>query len=620
MNTPNPFLIEEPSKEESITQVEVIPTQEVNTPNNPIITEVPVFKIDLDEDVNTIPEVKAPDSNMVTNTSIKDTLLNDQPTEKLEDTLNKDLPLEEPKEEFKVKKLSDNYLKPFESPININLNPIHIYTTKTTPEELDELLTNYSEELISEAETNKQYEKVKNKDGTENEKLYLTPTQENKLKTLSDNLVEAMYSIYHYQELDGMFDRDNTEFTQTLKTTSGNQIRIAHPSFSFQDLSKIKDNDFSKAFHKITGSGDESLIPLWSSGILLLIKPITERSLIRLHEKLIKDKEDLGRKTIGFSLSSDDVFLHKDIIDTILDHVIDCNLIKWSKESLLKLITTADLDSLYAGFLETIYPSGYPINHVCKNVLKGKCTHTITSKMDESGKLKPDTMLNFKKLVIVDKSRLNQSMIDHMESITKKHKEEVILKYQEAIINLYPEKYRKDMIIFKSTSNETSVSIKFKVPSLHNFIEDNKNTITLLESMINGNITNDLKQSEKDELLEKYSSQLSLFKTLPWIETVNLNSLNYDGSINASKSSNKKEDILTVLESFNSNKEVNENITKMIHSFKENVFISMTGIPNFICPDCKESQNEEGSKLYSVIPFKILGFFLIQIALRFRDY
>jgi len=424
--------------------------------------------------------------------------------------------------------------------------------------------------------------------------------------------------------LDGEFyDRLNSpdaNWVQTIDSIStadkpavSKKIRPGHIVFRVaDDVEDLEGKNAMRYLSRLTGTGVPTKVQLWHSGLTLSLDAFRDRRLLDLNIAINRERVQLGNATRGASFSGDDVYIVMIIVDFILDHVIECNMRGWNKKLLMSHILTLDIPALLAGALGAIYPSGYPVYHDCKNVVTGKCSYNLVAERKPNDDYQPDSMLEFIKVTRVDTNKLDPTQIAHMslgaDSVTKKDVRDYQSKMSANVINDDGEVW---------TNGSDVVKAIFKVPNLVDYERESKDWIGRIVNMVDraasleAGLTADERVAKKQEFLERYSSTLDSLKHISWISHFEV--ISEDGTVRTiSEDSAVKES----LEMFSGAVNFKSELDDKIQHFKEENMISYTGIPNFACPVCGESQTEEDSITPTLIPINMVGMFFLVLEWR----
>ena len=431
---------------------------------------------------------------------------------------------------------------------------------------------------------------------------------------------EILATLYKDMDFRGTFERASAEWINRVVGNKGKKISINHPKFSLDENSdRLEGLNAIRYLSSATGVGTVTRIPLWHSGIVLTVDAFRERRLLDLHETLVRQKMDIGTNTKGAAFTGDDVYTTTTIIDFILDHVIDTNLkdvVVSDVQELKNNILVSDIPALFAGALAAIYPRGYPIFHQCINTLNNSCDYAITAERTEDlGDYLPDKMLDFRKVLWVDQTRLETEDRIHMSAIKPTHSKVDITAYQKRVNN--SEDTGQESEIFKN--DEMAVSVRFKISTLTDYENICSEWCTRVSEMVDDTMLMDAGTNDKErmaarnEALNKYASTVNLLKQSNWIEHIKV----VDRS--------KKERFITEAKTINSSLEVfgatdgfEETFNTAIQQFKENSSFAFTGLSNFTCPTCGSGQVAAGSKYPSLIPMNMVSYFFILTVWRNR--
>lgn len=548
---------------------------EFKTPASEVITEEVKGEVDAESVVATpVPE----DDAMEVGGDIEEDI-------NVEKGTTEDIPVETPKVV-----IEKNYDEPYFVPEQTKHFPhvtMHAPNVRSTPTEHMERLKEYRAV-------------IENAEGSDE-----------KIEAFNDlfNAYQALFTtIFDEGEFDRTFDREGSEWVQSIEGEQGKPVRISNPKFNLDKTADTLEGlNAMRYLSSITGVSTVSRIPCWHSGLVITIDSFKERELLDLNQSLIRNRMDLGNNTKGASFSGDDVYTTAVLLDFIIDHVLDTNLIDWDRTKLRELMLTLDIPAILVGTLAAIYPKGYPLFHQCANVPLNKCNYSITAKRTpDLGDFVPDTMLDFRKTLWVDKTKLSIEDRVHMSKVKPTYTFEEIKAYQMRVNKLG--KYESGVSLFKN--DETEIFINFKIPSLKTYGDVCSNWCITISDMVDKmlkmdkGLTDEERATARNDALNSYALTLDLLKQSNWIDYIRTTD-----SSGVSRRIIKAKDIENALEIFSRLEDFNETFTKAVLNFKEDMTFAFTGLPNFECPECHSGQILPGAKNPSLIAINAVSYF-----------
>lgn len=226
-----------------------------------------------------------------------------------------------------------------------------------------------------------------------------------------------------------------------------------HPSAIKVNASgKLTGNAALAAFSSGMGIGERITVPLWHSGIWVVLRPPKDSDLINLEMAISANEIRLGRETNTLVYSNYNVVFNRLVSNFIIAHIENVSVDLPDDVDIREIISVRDFYPLIAAFIKTMNPEGYEIYKSCINTLELNEDKTPVCDFKVSGYV--DTL----KLIRVNRKALDADMMAHM--IKKRPKS---MTYDEV--------------------KEYQTKIKDKTNNTHEFESDNGQTITLTYSM-----------------------------------------------------------------------------------------------------------------------------------------
>lgn len=399
----------------------------------------------------------------------------------------------------------------------------------------------------------------------------------------------------HYTTNDLYLDRvqdPDSLWLQGVEKPDHSLLGIASPKFKNLEGGELKGEMAVLQFSKRLGVGDVLTVPLPHSGIVVTLKPPTERDLIDFYNSIFREKVYLGRMSAGLTLTNLSVYLNNRVFEFIVKHIHSVNYSDISKEQLRTYLNLHDFHILAWGFAATMYPNGFDYQRPCVNNIE-KCNHVERE------------VINMLKLLWVDNTSLTQPQKDILYDVRpNKHTAEVF------------RKFTAEHTRVKASEVTLKNGIKFylKVPTFAEHTADGLAWVnrinTVIDNLIVADDTEENADKAKQELLQQHvsSSYLRQFSHfIDYIEDEDNNNVVKD-----------RDTINQLLEVFSVDDDTRAELTKAILKFKSDTTIALIGIPTYECPACKTEQNTApvGDRFVSVIPLDVLNLFFTLLTLR----
>jgi len=429
--------------------------------------------------------------------------------------------------------------------------------------------------------------------------------------------LESIGSIlFNDGEFEHTFDRAGSLWRQEVATENGTPIKITSPRMRNTGGGVISGDQAINFLTGISGVGAMTRIPLWHSGIMITLDSFTEDALLELNVKIGSIRSDAGRDTKGAVFTGDDVLIVGVILDFILKNVTNTSIIKkMSTKELRDIILVSDIPSLIVGALQVIYPKGYPLYHPCTNVNTGPdaeaCNYSVESEsnLKALGDFKPDSNMSFKKTLWIDKSIIDDDVIEHMSVADNTHRIDEVKKYQK---KLHAEFDPACSSAVMRNDDRSRITVHFKTSNISSYITEGTNWVNGIATKVNSIMVNsvasdpDTKEKERQLFMVQYTQMLELLKQSSWvsyIEIIDKGDANSRTVINDEKSIKRS---LAVISNFDGGRTKFKDAVQM---YKETANIAFTGLPNYTCPGCGNSQTDADAKHPTLIPINMVGYF-----------
>lgn len=412
-------------------------------------------------------------------------------------------------------------------------------------------------------------------------------------KVWKDTVSEAVENY----TVDGLYqsrlDDQEADFAQGIRKPDGSLLGMASPKFRAVD-GELKGELAVLKVSKKLGLGDVLSIPLPHSGIVVTIKPPTERDIIDFYNTVFREKIYLGRMSSGLTLTNLSAYINNRLFDFIIKHVHSINYSDINKDQLKNYILIHDFHVLAWGFAATMYPNGFDYQRPCTNHIDS-CNYIAKA------------TINMLKLLWVDNSSLTQVQKDIL--------------YEVRPGKLTTDSYRKFVGEHQRTKGRevslaNGLKVTLKIPTVAEHVSDGLGWVNKINNSIDNILTAEGDESEaKTEMLQQYVASSVLRQFSHFVDFIEA-----DESVITDRDT-----IHSVLELLSSEDDLRKELTEAILKFKSDTTIALVGIPEYKCPDCgKEQRSEdtagivppENEKLSSVIPLDVMMLFFTLLTLR----
>lgn len=378
----------------------------------------------------------------------------------------------------------------------------------------------------------------------------------------------------------------------------GEEIRMT-PRSRIIGAGKAKDAvGFLIAFNSAVRHGREVSVPLWSSGFHVTVSNFEAEDVFRLIGKLKEVRDEVGIRTNGILYSIDDVHITTVIVDFILDHVVDSNLVGWEDRSLLEeLLQVSDIGHLQAGALDAKYPNGYPLRQECSSIVNDVQCDYVTSSAAE-GQIAD---LLFLRTAMTISNRFNNKKKSHMtkDSVTA----DEVRVYQSDLF----QEVTADSTIGVYDLNGTTVKLYGQHPSYQLYKSEGMTWINDLTNLVSEAMdsfkgTAKERRTERLGLIDLRIKQLTAQYMSSWVRRVGFRPADGKESF-----TDEREGVIKALATL-SELGKGKDIQKKAFEFQKTQLHTFNAIPNFTCPKCKQAQPTVDEEL-NLIPIPMTAYF-----------
>lgn len=342
----------------------------------------------------------------------------------------------------------------------------------------------------------------------------------------------------------------------------GERIRPQKPRISTTGSGgKISGIKALSKLHGMLGIGSMIEVPLWSSGIWVSIKAPNDIELLNFYEKVDREKIELGKNSTGLLFANSSTYVNSHLVDLIMSLIYETSMKDYTEDDLRKLIRMNDMSILCWAMAYTMFPKGYPYQRPCV-VNPEECQEVIKSTLDIS------------KLLWVDKSKLNEKQLRHMQRIPKtKRTREEIEAYQNEFSTTPNAEYK----------NENGFTVVFKQPSLDEHLTMGQNWITEMDQTVRNVFADERNQGNINEYINERASLTILRNYGHYIKHF----IFEDGD----KTSNQ-EGIELLLNGLTADPNAVAGLIEQVNEYINSSAIALIGVPRNPCPNCGKKDQD----------------------------
>lgn len=394
---------------------------------------------------------------------------------------------------------------------------------------------------------------------------------------------------------------ESREWKQTIKVPGNDKLKLAAVNAGL-DLAyegQLTGDKGMKRIRAMMGLGNMFTLPLWHTGIWLLLNTPSEAALVDLYRELSDTKIRLGRETHGLAFSNLVGVTTEIIVDFVLDHVESTSLKEnKSPDELKEIIRVQDIPSLVWGIACTLYPKGFQYSRQCVN------TPTCHGVVKE--------LLDLRRIQFIDRSSLTDKMVLHMNNARRMSsiKIEDVNTYQSNLSRIQP----KEALLAKDLTNNKGTCdmiVEFYSPSISSYIDSVNTWINSITTMAQKAASED-SDNEKNKYIyaqakaTKARQYSHWIKSIKYILTLDNEDKPYETYIN------EPNDILKVAEQIISvDSTLIDKLTTETINYINGSTISLIGIPSYDCPHCGTEQDVDNKlpRFINFIPLDVIALF-----------
>lgn len=396
-------------------------------------------------------------------------------------------------------------------------------------------------------------------------------------RTLNPDWVGAFYSSIEETATTNSFTEamkiPGSLWTQRIEHTGQ---AIGPKRAAIGDIRDQKLTGAAAIYHmqNLLNAGTSVTHPLWASGLWITLRNPTDSELNLLEENIKREKISVGRRTLGVAFNNQSVYLVKHVFNFIKQHIYETNvkdLATTEDKDIGDLILITDLFPLFHLGGCTIYPEGYPYKSPCLNTEPSKCGGVVSE------------ILQLFKMFWNKDSSITTDMRKFMANTQERHTIKEVLDYQSKVAENCSEIIDDINPGFKVVA---------RIPTVNEYIESGERWINELANSIDKALGDDLSDAARNNLI---TNQARLTRLREYVHC-------FDKIIYTSNEQvvEKRADIEAVFNVMSGNGELVQKIADSLSSFISRHTLTVVGIPNYVCPDCKKQHNPDVSLEHSL--------------------
>ncbi len=382
----------------------------------------------------------------------------------------------------------------------------------------------------------------------------------------------ASYSFVPFNVFDKRLNADGASWKQYVEH-EGVKLRAGRPSIGNNGEAGqvLTGNKAIMKIRAVTGMGSFLQIPLWHSGIWLLLKTPTDSELLMLDQLIQHVKSTLGLSTNGLIFSNMSAYLVDILTSFVIDHVVDSTVKDSTTEKLKSLIRATDIPLLLWGIVSTIYPNGYPFAHACVDD-PTVCQHIM------------HTVISIPRLLWTDTAAFTKEQRKHMSNRKAIYSEEEILAYQ-------------DMSEWGSTRPvklSEKLRVTLRVPTLREYVAAGYKWIAEIEATISDLLDKSMSAKERREYVTKQSILTMARQYGHWVKRIVGTEMTDDGPKDfVIEDQDTMDEIVSTLAADST---ILDAFVEHVLKYIEDSSVAVIAIPRIACPACGKPMSEEYAK------------------------
>lgn len=403
----------------------------------------------------------------------------------------------------------------------------------------------------------------------------------------NDSIISAsLQSGFVMDEFTTAAKRPTADWRQTVDVPDKGVVNINKPKYKEDGVEHVSGRKAYQRIRSLLGAGSLVQVPLWHSGFWVTLRAPSDSHLIELHRRMNEDKIDLGRRTLGLALSSEQCYQVSWLFEFCMDYLYESSAeFEGQRDLMRKYIKAADLNQLLWGMASVIWPRGFSY------------FRSLTTNDGITGSKSIAGILDIGKLSWTDRNLLTASQKKHMGLRQMRvHTIDSIERYQ-AEFDLYEG---------RNVQVNENVSLVLSPPSIEDLVEKGETWIASIVKMIDETFTATAPDpTTRNDLVNLHSRAALMRQYSAWIKSVKASGQVYTAEdvIN---------DTLEALSSMDTNNAIRNRLESEVRKYIDDTTVSMIGIPE------TDGKNTKIPRFENIIPLNVIQTFFILLVQRVR--
>lgn len=427
---------------------------------------------------------------------------------------------------------------------------------------------------------------------------------------------------------------DQMEEPLQLKDYEGMKIGIKKLAYTPpENPEDLTDEAWERYSRSIMSLGERDRCDLVHSLFSVRVGDFDTDELLSLITQLNMVRSDIGTRTQGLILSTEDAHIVTMIVDHILEHVSACTIKGWTIETIRDNLRIQDIPRLMAAALDSIYPDGYPFIRECTNTLEfeedgtPKCDF---STLEEAERLTHGLKLHFRRVLVTDDRRFDDRCWGHLSAPWDSLDVEKVQEAQDHLWNINNDfrGWKRDGLLGPFNSKGSGlIYLRIKPPVYSRYRNEGIQWVNEVVSMVESRL--DAMEDEDDESsvdieevrakrrIEYQNMQISLLEAQrwwPWVEEIVFKTA---GGKEVKQVDRNK--IRITLKSLSSTFKSREQVKDAMDKNYQYMFYSYPALAQYDCPRCGSPQ-KDADPYSGLIPLNLTMCFFVIAALTIRRY
>lgn len=339
-----------------------------------------------------------------------------------------------------------------------------------------------------------------------------------------------------------------------------------------------------EAVKKLMNVGISYQLPLWHSGIHVVIESASNNRLLDLDRQLVEDKINYGYESRGALYSSENYQIVTKVANFVISNIKRSNLTPVESSdlqtALLNTLLITDIPLLVAGQAHLIHINGYPYHTVC------------TANPESCKDVRDESLLRVNRMIFTDNSRLSAKQKDYMADRNKPRTEAEMREYQKELFG----RIKNNYIEVPTQDGLPAIGINFRVPTIEDYRRESEILVNSISAIIEQIPTTNLDDDQRNKLFKDHIDVCSLRKYSAYVDSI----VFLDSKEEAITDRETIRSIMSEALSLDS-----ENVNRIwvgIKEFMADAYISLVAIPRIPCSRCGEYSDPQDKFNPQLIP------------------